>query len=114
MVNALSLLKSLVITYLSSRSIFRVTLSELRGHNIVDPDFDTGGEAIAEMLEKGSNLTHLNLAWNLIRSDSARQLGEALNVNQTLVSLDLSYNAFGDAEARPSEGLFLRTIPSAA
>jgi Leucine-rich repeat (LRR) protein len=65
--------------------------------NIVDPDFDTGGEAIAEMLEKGSNLTYLNLAWNLIRSDSARQLGEALNVNQTLVSLDLSYNAFGDA-----------------
>ena len=66
-------------------------------NNIVNPDYDTGGEAIAEMLEKGGNLKALNLAWNLIRSDSARQLGESLTNNTVLTVLDLSYNAFGDA-----------------
>ena len=64
--------------------------------NVVMPDFDTGGEAIAELLEKGCQLRKLNLAWNLIGKDTARQLGESLADNETLEEVDFSYNAFGD------------------
>ena len=65
--------------------------------NIVIPEFDTGPEIVAEFLQDyRCMLVVLNLSWNSIRKDSARQLSEAIGRNKTLEVVDLSYNAFGD------------------
>ena len=64
--------------------------------NVVNPDFETGGEAIAEMMERNRTLTKLNISWNYIRKDSASQIGDALEHNDTLKWLDMSYNSFGE------------------
>jgi len=62
----------------------------------VNPDLFTGGEAIAAMLAcSNCRIKSLNLQWNLIRANSAVEIGEALAVNTSLTELDLSYNAFG-------------------
>ena len=46
--------------------------------NSVQPDFKTGGEAVAEMLLINSTLTELDLSWNSIRLESAIALGTSL------------------------------------
>ena len=72
-------------------------IGEKEAVNIVMPDFDTGPEMIAEFLcDERCNIVTLNLSWNSIQKDSARQLGEALGDVKTLQEIDLSYNAFGD------------------
>ncbi|CAM9863968.1 unnamed protein product, partial [Choristocarpus tenellus] len=62
-------------------------------YNFVNPDFTTGGEAIAEMLEANVSLTRLDLSWNTVRMDSAVTLGKALAYNSCLVELYLSNNS---------------------
>jgi Ran GTPase-activating protein (RanGAP) involved in mRNA processing and transport len=64
--------------------------------NVVNPDFETGGEAIAEMMARNRTLTKLNISWNYIRKDSASQIGQSLEHNNTLKWLDMSYNSFGE------------------
>ncbi|GMH46804.1 hypothetical protein TrLO_g5454 [Triparma laevis f. longispina] len=64
--------------------------------NVVNPDLITGGEAIAAMLaSEGCRLKKLNLEWNLLRFNSAVEIGDALALNTSLEELDLAYNAFG-------------------
>ncbi|GMI44136.1 hypothetical protein TrCOL_g3436 [Triparma columacea] len=64
--------------------------------NVVQPELTTGGEAIAAYLaSEGCKLKRLNLQWNLIRFNSAVEIGDALAVNDSLESLNLNYNAFG-------------------
>ena len=62
----------------------------------MNPDFETGGEAIAEMMARNRTLTKLNISWNYIRKDSASQIGQSLEHNNTLKWLDMSYNSFGE------------------
>ena len=50
-------------------------LGQMETLNLVQPDFTTGGEAIADMLRSNTTLTHLDVAWNYIRSDSAIEMG---------------------------------------
>ena len=67
--------------------------------SLTDPAFSTGARAIARMLEGGHGggaIRVLNLAWNMIRRESATALGRSLAGNLHLVDLDLSYNSFGD------------------
>lgn len=64
--------------------------------NTVNPDLITGGEAIGAMLRDNYKLTDLDLSWNKIRKDSARELGNALGVNSTLTKLNLAHNGFAD------------------
>ncbi|KAH8065896.1 hypothetical protein JL722_284 [Aureococcus anophagefferens] len=68
--------------------------------NIVNPDLTTGGEAIADMLQENYKLQELDVAWNKIRKDSAKELGMALAHNSTLTKLNLAYNAFQDEPAQ--------------
>ena len=50
--------------------------------NVVNPDLITGGEAIAAMLaSENCTLKKLNLEWNLIRFNSAVEIGDALALN---------------------------------
>ena len=77
-----------------SRNI--IGLSENR--NLVNPDFQTGGEALADWLcTPTCKLKYLDVSWNAIRGDSARALGNALGMNQSLQKLMLSYNGLGEA-----------------
>ena len=64
--------------------------------NVVMPEFDTGGEVIAEMLSVNTTLTELDVSWNSIRGDSALQVAECLESNPTIKVLILAHNAFGD------------------
>ncbi|OQR86100.1 hypothetical protein ACHHYP_10970 [Achlya hypogyna] len=68
--------------------------------NVVKPDLTTGGEALADMLAANSHLTKLDLSWNLLRLNSAIQLGRAIGQNFGLRELNLSYNAFGNLGAQ--------------
>ena len=70
--------------------------------NVVMPEFDTGGEMIAEMLSVNTTLTELDVSWNSIRGDSALQVAQSLEANGTIKILILSHNAFGD---EPSQKL---------
>jgi hypothetical protein len=70
--------------------------------NVVMPEFDTGGEMIAEMLSVNKTLTELDVSWNSIRGDSALQVAECLEENEVIKVLILSHNAFGD---EPSQKL---------
>ena len=65
--------------------------------NVVDPDFNTGGEALADMLKTNTTITSLDLSWNAIRMESAVAFGESLAHNHTLKVLMLNYNTFGDS-----------------
>jgi hypothetical protein len=65
--------------------------------NTVQPDFVTGGEAIAELLSMNHPaLTTIDLSWNLIRRESAQAIAHALATNHTLTELDIAFNACGD------------------
>ncbi|CAM9358212.1 unnamed protein product, partial [Discosporangium mesarthrocarpum] len=68
-------------------------IGEQETHNFVNPDFKTGGEAIAEMLESNITLTRLDLSWNSVRMNSAITLGKALAYNTQLLELNLSNNS---------------------
>ena len=84
-----------------SRNI--IGLSENR--NLVNPDFQTGGEALADWLcTPTCKLKYLDVSWNAIRGD-ARALGNALGMNQSLQKLMLSYNGLREAAVRPSESV---------
>jgi len=64
--------------------------------NVVNPDLITGGEAIAALLASPAcNIKTLNLRWNLIRFNSAVEIGESLAENNSLEHLNIAYNAFG-------------------
>jgi hypothetical protein len=64
--------------------------------NTVQPDYITGGEALADMLASNScKLQYLNLAWNLIRLDGGIALAGCVATNRYVTYLDLSYNALG-------------------
>ena len=64
--------------------------------NTVQPDYITGGEALADMLASNScHLQYLNLAWNLIRLDGGIALAGCVATNKYVTHLDLSYNALG-------------------
>lgn len=67
--------------------------------NVVQPDFTTGGEAIANMLHVNPVLVHLDLSWNYLRLESSIALANSIRNNHTLVELRLSYNACADAGA---------------
>jgi Ca2+-binding EF-hand superfamily protein/Ran GTPase-activating protein (RanGAP) involved in mRNA processing and transport len=67
--------------------------------NVVQPDFVTGGEAIASMLQCNLVLAHLDVSWNYLRLESSTTLAKSVFENRTLVHLNVSYNACGDAGA---------------
>ncbi|OQS04567.1 hypothetical protein THRCLA_03203 [Thraustotheca clavata] len=100
--NALHVNNSLQILDLSRNLIGK---SEML--NVVQPDLITGGEAIANMLCNNNRLTKLDLSWNIIRLNSAVEIGKALGVNNGLRELSLAYNAFGNLGAQ-SIGMALR------
>lgn len=67
--------------------------------NAVQPDFTTGGEAIAGMLHSNLVLEHLDLSWNYLRLASSITLAKSIRDNHTLTELNLAYNACADAGA---------------
>ncbi|KAG1686571.1 hypothetical protein DVH05_010860 [Phytophthora capsici] len=67
--------------------------------NVVQPNFTTGGEAIAKMLHVNPVLVHLDLSWNYLRLESSIALANSIRDNRTLVELKLAYNACADAGA---------------
>ncbi|OWZ22569.1 hypothetical protein PHMEG_0002711 [Phytophthora megakarya] len=67
--------------------------------NVVQPNFTTGGEAIANMLQVNPMLVHLDLSWNYLRLESSIALANSIRDNRTLVELKLAYNACADAGA---------------
>ncbi|KAH7477035.1 Leucine-rich repeat-containing protein 74A [Phytophthora ramorum] len=67
--------------------------------NVVQPDFTTGGEAIAQMLHVNTVLVHLDLSWNYLRLESSIALANSIRDNGTLIELKLAYNACADAGA---------------
>ncbi|KAF1327152.1 Leucine-rich repeat-containing protein 74, partial [Globisporangium splendens] len=77
----------------------RNCIGKLEHLNVVQPDFTTGGEAIASMLQKNLVLVHLDLSWNYLRLASSITLAHSIDENRTLTELSLSYNACGDAGA---------------
>lgn len=77
----------------------RNCIGKLEHLNVVQPDFTTGGEAIASMLQKNLVLVHLDLSWNYLRLASSITLANSIHDNSTLRELNLSYNACGDAGA---------------
>eukprot|EP01038_Epipyxis_sp_PR26KG_P006849 gene6849-9376_t len=64
--------------------------------NVLNPDLVTGGEALGAMLRVNNTLTSLDLSWNSIRLESAVALALSLEVNSTLKTLLLAYNSLGD------------------
>ena len=68
--------------------------------NVVNPELITGGEATAAMLCTNDSLTELDVSWNKIRKDSAKELGESLARNSSLLKLNLAHNAFADLPAQ--------------
>jgi hypothetical protein len=71
-------------------------IGDLELLNVVMPDLETGGEALAAMLRLNKTITSLDLAYNSIRLSSAEDFGDALSSNNTLKILKLNDNAFGD------------------
>ena len=64
--------------------------------NLVQPDFETGAEALAEWLASPScRLQLLDVSWNAIRGASAVALGASLARNASVQQLNLAYNGFG-------------------
>eukprot|EP00903_Cladosiphon_okamuranus_P017705 g16304.t1 len=66
-------------------------------YNFVRPDYTTGGEAVAEMIESNTTLSSLDLSWNSIRMASGVSLGESLAHNSGLVELRLPHNSLADS-----------------
>jgi Ran GTPase-activating protein (RanGAP) involved in mRNA processing and transport len=64
--------------------------------NVVMPDLITGGEALGAMLEGNHTLKELDLRWNSLRLNSAVILAKSLRINDSLVTLKLGNNAFGE------------------
>ncbi|OQR99349.1 hypothetical protein ACHHYP_06946 [Achlya hypogyna] len=77
----------------------RNRIGEAENLNVVQPDLITGGEAIGGMLNVNLTLTHLDLAWNLLRLASGVTLANSLRLNYNLYEINLAYNALGDAGA---------------
>eukprot|EP00605_Chrysophyceae_sp_TOSAG23-4_P001328 GSChrysophyteH1.ASY1.ANO1.1445.1 assembled CDS len=69
--------------------------------NVVMPELTTAGEAFAELLEESScQLQKLELGWNMIRGDSAVAFCNALQINTSLINLNISYNSLGKEGGR--------------
>ncbi|KDO32962.1 hypothetical protein SPRG_02654 [Saprolegnia parasitica CBS 223.65] len=88
----------------SNKSVVDLRLSrnrigEAENLNVVQPNLVTGGEAIGNMLNVNLTLTHLDLAWNLLRLASGVTLANALRLNYNLYEINVAYNALGDAGA---------------
>jgi Ran GTPase-activating protein (RanGAP) involved in mRNA processing and transport len=64
--------------------------------NVATPNFVTGGEALGRMLVTNHTLIELDLRWNYIRLESACAIAESLIVNDSLRTLRLGNNGFGD------------------
>jgi Ran GTPase-activating protein (RanGAP) involved in mRNA processing and transport len=81
---------------LRSLNVARNFIGERESRNVVQPEFVTGAEAIAEWLgSRACVLRALDISWNMIRGDSAVQLGEALATNDSLQHLSVAYNGIG-------------------
>ncbi|GAB1300609.1 Protein NLRC3 [Apodemus speciosus] len=63
---------------------------------------DQGAQAIAVAVGENHSLTHLHLQWNFIQAGAARALGQALQLNRTLTTLE--ENAIGDEGASSVAG----------
>jgi hypothetical protein len=76
--------------------------------NSVRPNTTTAPEELANLLNQSyCPLRELNLAWNVIRLDSAMALAQSLAINESLLFLDLSYNCIGPEGGRViGESLF--------
>jgi len=76
--------------------------------NSVRPNTTTAPEELGSLLtELYCPIKTLNLAWNVIRLDSAAALAKSLAVNESLTYLDLSYNCIGPDGGRiVGESLF--------
>ncbi|KAG1701881.1 hypothetical protein DVH05_010372 [Phytophthora capsici] len=68
--------------------------------NVVRPSVTTGGEALATMISINNTLMSLDLSWNYLRLAGAVEIGKALAYNSGLRELNLAYNAFGNAGAQ--------------
>ncbi|KAL3662350.1 hypothetical protein V7S43_012677 [Phytophthora oleae] len=68
--------------------------------NVVRPSVTTGGEALATMISINNTLMSLDLSWNYLRLAGAVEIGRALAYNSGLRELNLAYNAFGNAGAQ--------------
>ena len=95
----------MVASFIVNKSLLSVNLSEnligvKEDLNHVQPDFETGAEAIADMLLQNRCLTELDISWNSIRGDSAITLGQSVSQNNTLRYLNLAYNNIGDEGAQ--------------
>lgn len=64
--------------------------------NVVQPDFETGGESLAELIRADCcPIQTLHLHWNMIRLEGAEVLCDSFRYNRHLLHVDLSYNALG-------------------
>jgi Ran GTPase-activating protein (RanGAP) involved in mRNA processing and transport len=78
------------------RSPARLSRLTLSNNNIGK----AGCDAISEVLERGDCcVSYLDLSWNAISGPSAEKLALALELNSSLITLNLSYNKFA-AEAQ--------------
>ncbi|KAH9107123.1 hypothetical protein LEN26_014399 [Aphanomyces euteiches] len=77
----------------------RNRIGEAENLNVVQPNFTTGGEALGNMLNVNLTLTTLDVSWNLLRLASGITLANSLKLNYNLYELTLAYNALGDAGA---------------
>ena len=59
-----------------------------------------GGESVAMALQVNKTLVHLNLAWNQLGYQSAILIGDMLTTNKALRYLDLGYNSLTDSGVR--------------
>eukprot|EP00752_Nemacystus_decipiens_P004848 g4411.t1 len=66
-------------------------------YNFVRPDYTTGGEAVADMLEANITLRCLDLSWNSIRMASGVSLGKSLAHNSALIELKLAHNSLAES-----------------
>ena len=61
--------------------------------------YDSSGiQALANALENNEVLTSLNISWNMLGCDGGYMLAKALTVNTMLTSLDLSWNHLCDSD----------------
>jgi hypothetical protein len=59
-----------------------------------------GVKALADALKVNSTITSINLSYNNVDVDGAKALADALKVNSTITSIDLSDNNVGDDGAK--------------
>ena len=55
-----------------------------------------GAQALAEVLTDNNSIKTLNLSWNDFKDKDAAFLAEGIRANQTLTWLDLSHNGFAE------------------